>query len=156
TVEAVDQALQGLRLPPGSDILLSPLRENDGNWFVEDFIARRLNDAGYSVHVEPAPGSVATPPSGTTPEAPTPSGPAPSRLAAAMKHTSGKADTTADSTKKVATSPDSAAGGPKPHRPHPNAAGAGNATPPNPAGAVDEGRMIPVPEGRGLVFTYRL
>lgn len=79
TAQAVDEALQGITLEPGSDILLHPMTTSEGQWFVEDAIARLLSSRGYRVHLTrvdapgtTAPGTTApgtTNPAGTGPNA---------------------------------------------------------------------------------------
>lgn len=157
TTDAVDQALEGLSLPPGSDILLHGLTANDGNWFVEDFLARRLNERGYKVHMAKprtdAPAGTSAPPiptGGTTTGAAT-------SLQDLLKQSSGKDAIAADSL-AIADSMnvDSTAAAP----PQPSG-GAGTPGPKAKAAAAaalnaDSGELIPVPEGEGMVLTFRL
>ena len=51
TEEAIERALEGLRLPPGSEIQLFGVLKLDGDWFVEDRIANYLSGKGYKVYL---------------------------------------------------------------------------------------------------------
>jgi len=51
TEEAIERALAGLTLPPGSEIQLFPVLKLDGDWFVEDRIASYLSNKGYKVYL---------------------------------------------------------------------------------------------------------
>jgi len=51
TEEAIERALAGMKLPPGSEIQLFPVLKIDGDWFVEDRIAAYLSNKGYKVYL---------------------------------------------------------------------------------------------------------
>jgi hypothetical protein len=156
TTDAVDQALEGLSLPPGSDILLHGLTANDGNWFVEDFLARRLNERGYKVHLQkprtdaPATQAPPIPTGGTTTGAAT-------SLQDLLKQSSGRDAIAADSlaiadsmhVDSTAAAPPQPSGGAGTPGQRAQAAAAA-------ALAADSGELIPVPEGEGMVLTFRL
>jgi hypothetical protein len=153
TTEAVDQALEGLKLPPGSDILLHGLTANDGNWFVEDFLARRLGERGYNVHLaKPRVEAQATPPA--PPVSPT-TGAAPS-LKDMLKQTNSNDPITADSL-AIADSMNvdsTLAGTPPPATPA--APGPAARAAAALAANKDSGELIPGPDVEGLVLTFRL
>lgn len=175
TAEAVTEALSGLRLPPGSDIRLHALTNHEGSWFVEDFIARYLSDQGHTVHLVKKPV-----PAGTTPgTAPGPAGagktgslaemlgkgkkaPADSAAAAgeaggagAVADTAGVAEADGGDTEGAPeTTPGGTPEAPVPRMPRRGpAARAGEA-----AGArvPKPEQLIPIPEGEGMVLTFRL
>jgi hypothetical protein len=144
TSDAVDQALEGLRLPPGSDILLHCMTARDDAWFVEDYIARRLNQQGYNVHTAEEAREAA---GGPAPAPQTPPSSAPSSLGDALR-TTAKAPT--DSAAADSAAADSVVSSPAAPARKPGPAAAQNA----PNNGQEE--LIPVPEGQGLVLTYRL
>ncbi len=51
TEEAIERALVGMNLPPGSEIQLFPVLKLDGDWFVEDRIASYLSSKGFKVYL---------------------------------------------------------------------------------------------------------
>ena len=155
TADAVDQALEGLRLPPGSDILISPLVVNDGNWFVEDYLARRLSHQGYNVHMRDHKKDEAppAPSSSTNTPASDPGSAGVGGLADAMKRTSGSSSPDTAAADSASANPATTAAEPQ-NRPGPNQKAAG---PRGKNAAQDEPLvLIPVPEGEGIVLTFRL
>lgn len=170
TEEAVLEALDGLRLPPGSEIRLHSLTNHQAAWFVEDHIARFLSDRGFKIFL--AKKTTADPAGGATGAAGTPAtgggatggsladmvaaqsggAPRPDTTGAASDTTGAAADTTGTfEEREQAEDPPSQTlstipgpGGPGPRR-------AANGS----AAAVQE-VLNPVPEGEGLVLTFRL
>lgn len=170
TQEAVLEALDGLRLPPGSEIRLHSLTNHQAAWFVEDHIARFLSDRGYKIFLAKKP--TADPAGGATggAGAATPGGaPSGGSLADAVAAQSGGtppadsaraladgagavADTTGTSEEREQSDDPTSekyTSTPGPGGPGPRRAGAGNT-------AVVPEVLNPVPEGEGLVLTFRL
>ncbi len=199
TNEAVEEALAGLRLDPGSKIRLHALTNHEASWFVEDVIARFLSDRGYQVHLVPREKKSADTPAG--PASGGADGSGASSLAEAMARSKGTGPSTPDAAADNDTPP---AGGPEsgdgtaetsdddpaetsdddpaetsggaPAEDVANAPEATAGSPPGPRAAQGPGRkpgpgalqgtvdpeepdpseVIPIPEGEGLVLTFRL
>lgn len=162
TEEAVFKALDGLRLPPGSEIRLHSLTNHEAAWFVEDFIARFLSERGFKVFLV-KPTAAAAPGAGAgAGGAPTGGSSLADMIAAqagtaAADSAAAAADTTAvepderEESDDAPTSITPGPGGTGPRGRQPGAgAGAGTGAP-----AVPE-VLNPVPEGEGLVLTFRL
>lgn len=169
TREAVDKALAGLRLPPGSEVRLHSLTDHEGSWFVEDFIARALSERGCRIYLarpeSPAatgPAGAGTPATGTNPAAsgatsmadavrasqsaaPDSAGPS---LGASVTGSSGAADSAA-AAQAASRVTGNIGQRPNPFGPRTGSTGA--------AGAIGgEEKLNPVPEGEGLVLTFRV
>lgn len=154
TEEAVFKALDGLRLPPGSEIRLHSLTNHEAAWFVEDFIARFLSDRGFKVFLvkQDAAGAGAAAPRGAG--APSAGGSLADAIAAqaradsaaAAADTTGAAVNERDQPDEPPSNVTPGPGGPGPRA---RAGGAGAAP-----GAPEV--LNPVPEGEGLVLTFRL
>lgn len=166
TREAVERALAGLRLPPGSEVRLHSLTNNEGAWFVEDYIARFLSDRGYRIYLakpeKPAAPGAAAPGAGgpvsgassmsdimkaanqTPPDSTKPS------LSSAVAGRPAGADTSGPAADLDDDRPASPRSGPG------NAGTSPKAKGPGAAGTVVPEELNPVPEGEGLVLTFRL
>lgn len=173
TAQAVDEALQGITLEPGSDILLHPMTTSEGQWFVEDAIARLLSSRGYRVHLTRVEAPATTPPA-TGPNAGAAGG-APGGslgdLVSGGNKSAATTDTLAGAANPAANppaqtppvDPAGSPGGPTsttgPGRPNGQfqaqmqaAMAAGNAAR-DPGGA---GQPVPFPDQAGLVLSYRI
>lgn len=171
TIQAVEEALQGIAVPEGSDILLHPMTTSEGLWFVEDSIARVLTARGFKVHltrIDPPAGAAGQVPPAA---APTGGGAGAGSLADMINSgnsTGAASDSTApaDSTRTPPPPPPPSEGGPTsttgPGRPNepgrPNAQFQAQMQAARAAGAAAQaqGAPVPFPDAAGLVLTYRI
>jgi hypothetical protein len=164
TEEAVFKALDGLRLPPGSEIRLHSLTNHEAAWFVEDFIARFLSERGFKVFlVKPTAaaasgagaGAAGAPTGGSSladvsaAQAGTAAADSAAAAAAAATDTTAVEPDEREESDDAPTSITPGPGGPGPRGRIPGA-GAGAGAPAAPE------VLNPVPEGEGLVLTFRL
>lgn len=161
TMQAVQEALEGLRLDPGSDILLHPMTTSEGGWFVEDCIARVLSQKGYSVHLVSAEevASRTNPPGRTVPPAGSGSsgGAVPPGVASTGSLADAVTQTNTPGSNAGAAPSDSIIDPAQYRRQHQRmlqqAAEAGNNAPNTPP---EPETVNPVPPGEGLVLSYRI
>lgn len=164
TIQAVEEALQGIAVPEGSDILLHPMTTSEGLWFVEDSIARVLTARGFKVHL-----TRIEPPAGATGQAPPASTPGGGAGAGSLSdminsgNTSAAAnDSTAppDSTRTPPPPPPPSEGGPTsttgPGKPNGQFQAQMQAARAAGAAAQAQGVPVPFPDAAGLVLTYRI
>lgn len=171
TMQAVQEALEGITLDPGSDIRLHAMTTNEGGWFIEDCIARVLSQKGYRVHLASAAGTApaTTPGTGSAGTA----APGPQSLAEAMGRTSAPDSAGPGGAAAGASTPGAGTSGP------PAGTGEeGTTTVVDPARSAQtqkdmlaqaraagnsiipadppEAPVNPLPEGEGLVLSFRI